>query len=72
MVGGTDIFGGRGTVLGSVLGALVVAVISPALVYLEQQTKLGSEVQPAVQGMLILLVVLADHWRRRNESGEDG
>ena len=72
VVGGTDIFGGRGTVLGSVLGALVVAVISPALVYLEQQTKLGSEVQPAVQGMLILLVVLADHWRRRNESGEDG
>jgi ribose/xylose/arabinose/galactoside ABC-type transport system permease subunit len=54
VVGGTDIFGGRGTVLGSVLGALLLAVVSTALTFL----RIPAEWEPTVQGALILLAVV--------------
>jgi ribose/xylose/arabinose/galactoside ABC-type transport system permease subunit len=65
VVGGTNIFGGQGTVLGSVLGVLLLAVISPALTFMQTLTGIKAEWEPAVQGALILAAVLADSAARR-------
>lgn len=66
VVGGTDIFGGRGTVLGTVLAALLLAAIGVALTFLGSFfSSLRSEIQPAVQGLLILAAVLYNSLSRR-------
>jgi len=60
VVGGSSISGGRGTVIGSVLAALLLSVISPMLIFL----KLGASVtywERAIQGGFILVAVLMDH-----------
>lgn len=60
VVGGTSISGGKGTIIGTVLGALLLSSIGTVLIYL----KLGPEAtfwQRAIQGGFILLAVLADH-----------
>lgn len=61
VVGGTDIFGGRGTVLGSVLWVLLITTVETALTFL----RVAPEWVPAVQGTLILVAVLGDALRRR-------
>jgi ribose/xylose/arabinose/galactoside ABC-type transport system permease subunit len=61
VVGGTDIFGGRGTVAGSLLGVLLLTTVETALTFLH----VAPEWVPAVQGGLILLAVLGDAVRRR-------
>jgi ribose/xylose/arabinose/galactoside ABC-type transport system permease subunit len=65
VVGGTDIFGGRGTVLGTVLAALLLSAIGIALTFVGSFTALRSEIQPAVQGLLILAAVLYNSLSRR-------
>ena len=63
VVGGVSILGGTGTVIGSTLAAILIAAIASSLVFLN--------VSPywirAVQGVLILLTVLADLWRRSRQ-----
>jgi ribose/xylose/arabinose/galactoside ABC-type transport system permease subunit len=66
VVGGTDIFGGRGTVLGTVLAAVLLSAISAALTFIGSFTALRSEIQPAVQGLLILAAVLYNSLSRRD------
>ncbi len=61
VVGGTDIFGGRGTVAGSMLGVLLLATGETALTFLH----VAPEWVPAVQGSLILVAVVGDALRRR-------
>jgi rhamnose transport system permease protein len=56
VVGGTDIFGGRGTVLGSMLGVLLITTVETALTFL----RVAPEWVPAVQGALILAAVVGD------------
>ena len=63
VVGGTSISGGRGTVLGSVLAALLLGLVRPMLVFL----RLGESAafwERAIQGAFILAAVLADHLGR--------
>jgi ribose/xylose/arabinose/galactoside ABC-type transport system permease subunit len=70
VVGGTDLFGGRGTVLGTVLAALLLATIGVALTFLGSfMQSLRSEIQPAVQGLLILAAVLYNSLSRREAEG---
>jgi len=70
VVGGTAISGGRGTILGSILGVALLVIVRPALVFLP----LGQDTtywERAIQGGLILVAVLADHFaRRRSRQGE--
>lgn len=69
VVGGTSISGGRGTVIGSVLAALLLGLVRPALVFL----KLGESAaywEKAIQGAFILAAVLADHLGRRSGRGD--
>jgi ribose/xylose/arabinose/galactoside ABC-type transport system permease subunit len=65
VVGGVSILGGIGTVVGSTLAAILLAAIASSLVFVS--------VSPywikAVQGVLILVTVLADLWRRRRQAG---
>jgi ribose/xylose/arabinose/galactoside ABC-type transport system permease subunit len=66
VVGGAALRGGRGTIVGSLLAALLLGMISTALIFL----KLGETVtywERAIQGGFILLAVLADHLARRGE-----
>jgi ribose/xylose/arabinose/galactoside ABC-type transport system permease subunit len=61
VVGGVSILGGSGTVFGALLGALLLSLIGTVSIFLQ--------VSPfwlqAVQGLLILMTVLADILRRR-------
>ncbi|MCS6773949.1 MAG: ABC transporter permease [Anaerolineae bacterium] len=61
VVGGVSILGGTGTVLGAVLGSLLISQIGTAAVFL----KVSPFWLQAVQGGLILLTVLVDVLRRR-------
>jgi ribose/xylose/arabinose/galactoside ABC-type transport system permease subunit len=72
VIGGTNIFGGQGTVLGSALGVLLLGVIRPGLVYLQTLTGLKAEWGPAVQGALILAAVLWDSAARREAARLEG
>jgi ribose transport system permease protein len=61
VIGGTSILGGRGTVLGTVLGALLVGTVSAAV------TLLGwpSELTALFIGVFILVAVGVDLLRQR-------
>lgn len=56
VVGGVNIFGGSGTVMGVVLGALLLGIIENALTLV----RISPFWQLAAQGALILLAVIAD------------
>jgi ribose/xylose/arabinose/galactoside ABC-type transport system permease subunit len=56
VVGGTSLFGGRGTILGTVVGALIIGVLNNGLNLLD----ISSYWQPVVKGAVILLAVLID------------
>jgi ribose/xylose/arabinose/galactoside ABC-type transport system permease subunit len=66
VVGGVSILGGVGTVIGSTLAAILIAEIASALVFID----LSPYWIRAVQGVLILVTVIADIWRRRRMAGE--
>jgi len=61
VVGGTSIMGGTGTIWGSFLGALLLAVIGTGMTFL----KVSPYWLQTVQGSLILLAVVLDVVRRR-------
>jgi ribose/xylose/arabinose/galactoside ABC-type transport system permease subunit len=56
VVGGTSIAGGRGTLLGSLLGVALLATAGPALTFLGSQAYWDR----ALQGLIILAAVAAD------------
>lgn len=62
VVGGTSLFGGRGGVFGTLLGALIIAVVSNGLVLLN----VNAFWQQVVSGAIILLAVLTDSVRRKS------
>jgi rhamnose transport system permease protein len=61
VVGGTAVSGGRGTLIGTLIGVLLLGTINPALVYL----KTSAEWEKAIQGGIILLAVASDGLTRR-------
>lgn len=61
VLGGASIFGGRGSVLGTVLGVLLVQVINNSLVLVGVPTAW----QRATVGLLLLLGVGAQAWAGR-------
>jgi rhamnose transport system permease protein len=64
VVGGVAISGGRGKLFGVLAGALLLAFIAPALVFLGAP----AQWEKAIQGTIILLAVAADGWRSRKSA----
>ncbi len=62
VIGGTSLFGGRGTIIGTFVGALLIGVLRNGL----NLMNVGSYVQSVVLGVVILLAVLLDQWRKRS------
>jgi ribose/xylose/arabinose/galactoside ABC-type transport system permease subunit len=61
VVGGTSLFGGRGSVVGTFIGAMLIGVLRNGL----NLTGVGSYVQQVVLGIVILLAVLLDQLKKR-------
>ncbi|MGH9167753.1 MAG: ABC transporter permease [Acidimicrobiia bacterium] len=61
VIGGTNLFGGEGGVVGSLIGALIIGVLANGLNLLN----VSAFWQRVVQGLVIVLVVMFDQWRRR-------
>jgi fructose transport system permease protein len=61
VLGGTSLFGGRGTVLGTLVGVLIVGVIRNGL----QLTGVQSVYQVLITGVLVILAVTVDQLARR-------
>ena len=60
VLGGTSVLGGEGNIVGTVLGAIVVAIIRNAIVLLEVSTYY----QQMITGAVILLAVIVDVQRK--------
>jgi len=61
VIGGTSLSGGRGTILGTLIGALIMSVLTNGLRILS----VAQEWQTVVTGVIIILAVCADILRRR-------
>ena len=59
VVGGTSLFGGKGRVLGTLIGSFIIAVITNGMNLL----LLGSETQMIVLGLVILIAILIERIR---------
>jgi fructose transport system permease protein len=64
VLGGTSLFGGRGDVLGSLVGALIVGVFRNGLTLMG----VSSVYQILITGILVILAVAADQLSRRGAS----
>jgi len=65
VVGGAAITGGRGTLLGTLIGVLLLGFIGPALTY----AGISAYWEKAIQGFIILAAVAADAARKARASG---
>lgn len=63
VVGGTAISGGRGTMLGTLIGVALLGTVGSALSFLKVHTAW----ERAIQGLIILLAVASDGVFRRND-----
>lgn len=61
VVGGTSLLGGRGSVVRTCVGVLIVATLEAGLV----QIGASEPVKRVITGVVIVAAVLADSWRRR-------
>jgi putative xylitol transport system permease protein len=61
VIGGTSLAGGRGTIIGTVIGALVIGVINNGLNLLN----VHSYWQMVAKGAIIVLAVIVDQYKRR-------
>jgi fructose transport system permease protein len=64
VLGGTSLFGGRGTVIGTLIGALIVGVLRNGLVLMGVE----SIYQVLITGILVILAVSVDQIARRRKT----
>lgn len=64
ILGGTSLFGGRGRLLGTILGVLLYGIIINGLVL----TGTNPYLQSLIKGMILLGVVLLDTWTQRGKT----
>jgi len=63
VIGGTSLAGGRGTIIGTVLGAMIIGVLNNGLVLLN----VSPFWQQVIKGMVILLAVVIDKSNSKSE-----
>jgi ribose/xylose/arabinose/galactoside ABC-type transport system permease subunit len=61
VIGGTSLFGGRGGVIGTLFGALIVVVFTAGLTL----ANVNDLYQPIAEGILVIAAVAVDQWIRR-------
>jgi ribose transport system permease protein len=61
IIGGTSLFGGAGSILGTVIGSLLITVIENGMVL----ARIDPFYQNVVVGVVIIVAVAFDGWRRR-------
>lgn len=61
VIGGTSLMGGRGSVLSSLFGVLIIAVLNSGLAAMGAR----DETKRLVTGAVIIAAVIVDHYRRR-------
>ena len=61
VLGGTSLFGGRGVILGSLVGAVIVGVFRNGLTLMD----VASVYQTLITGILVILAVAADQLSRK-------
>lgn len=61
VIGGTSLFGGRGGVIGTLFGALIVVVFTAGLTL----ASVNDLYQPIAEGILVIAAVAVDQWIRR-------
>jgi fructose transport system permease protein len=64
VIGGTSLFGGRGAIVGSLIGALIVNVFNNGLAL----AGVDSNYQVLAIGVLVIAAVAADQWIRSVKS----
>jgi inositol transport system permease protein len=67
VIGGISLKGGRGSILGTVLGALIFGVIISGFTFV----KLDAYYQEMVKGVIIVGAVVLDQWRQRRSAGRN-
>jgi ribose/xylose/arabinose/galactoside ABC-type transport system permease subunit len=65
VLGGTSIFGGRGTVLGTILGLFAVAVLQNGLMLADQPIELGK----IIGGVLLIVAIAGNQWLAKLSAG---
>lgn len=63
IIGGASLFGGEGTILGTILGAILLGMITNGLVLLG----VSAYWQQVFSGSIIILAVALDMWRQRSK-----
>ena len=66
VIGGVSLSGGRGSIIGTVLGALIFGVIISGFTFM----RLDAYYQEMVKGVIIVGAVVLDQWRQRRRSAE--
>ena len=61
VIGGTSLAGGVGTILGTIIGAFIISVLTNGLRILS----VAQEWQTVVTGVIIILAVYADNLRKK-------
>ena len=61
IIGGTSLSGGRGSVLGTLLGAVIIGVLANGLILLG----LNDFMRQMITGVVIIVAVVIDHYRER-------
>ena len=67
VIGGTSLFGGRGSAYSALLGIIVIQAISNGLILLD----LDSSIRYMITGGVLLLAVIVDSMSRRSRAALD-
>ena len=61
VIGGSNLFGGEGTIIGTMIGAIIMGALGNGLNLLN----VSAFWQRVIMGIVIVVVVVFDQWRRR-------
>ncbi len=64
VLGGTSLSGGRGTIAGSIVGALIIGVLTDGLI----MVGISSFWQQAIKGMVVILAVVIDQYQLKKQN----
>jgi inositol transport system permease protein len=64
VIGGISLTGGRGTIIGTVLGALIIGVITSGFTFMN----LDAYYQEMALGVIIVAAVVLDQWQQRRKA----